>query len=50
MLLSTRKNLRVFLLKVQLEKYIKQEAKESLASPDHLFDGKLNVVKIVDEN
>ena len=27
-----------------------QEAKESLASPDHLFDGKSNVVKIVDEN
>ena len=32
------------------ETYTLQEAKESLASPDHLFDGKLNVVKIVDEN
>ena len=30
--------------------YVTQEAKESLASPDYLFDGKLNVVKIVDEN
>ena len=47
---SSWKRTNIVVIHVALPRYCRQEAKESLASPDHLFDGKSNVVKIVDEN